>query len=104
MSFTRQKLGVRSCFSIRWVKDNTTPFSLIIIFILKPIVEESEEDVKVVKNKKQLKGPETQITALSQKKMLFISDGLQTPLMGVVSYFLRLTTRRALGEETFQVI
>ena len=47
--------------------------------------------------------PEKPKKSSTQKKMLFISGGQETPLAGVVSYFLRLTTRRALGEETFQV-
>ena len=83
------------------IANTLIPMSLL---CAQPIVEESEEDVKVVKSKKQQKVPETQNTSSNQNKMLFISDGLETPLMGVVSYFLRLTTRRALGEETFQVV
>ena len=37
------------------------------------------------------------------KKILFSTDGGQEGLTGLCSYFLRLTTRRTLGEETFQV-
>ena len=37
------------------------------------------------------------------KKILFTTDGTKVPLNGYCMYFLRTSTKRNLGEETFQV-
>ena len=37
------------------------------------------------------------------KKILFTTDGYNVPLNGYCMYFLRTSTKRTLGEETFQV-
>jgi hypothetical protein len=40
---------------------------------------------------------------ISAKKILFTTDGSGVPLNGFCMYFLRTSTKRTLGEETFQV-
>jgi len=41
-------------------------------------------------------------TVLPVKKVLTVEDGLETPLTGVAIFLLRTSTKRTLGEETFQ--
>ncbi|CAB4063578.1 DNAH [Lepeophtheirus salmonis] len=41
-------------------------------------------------------------SSLNEKKCLTVQDGTQVALTGISSYFLRTSTKRTLGEETFQ--
>ena len=43
------------------------------------------------------------VSSMLAKKILFTTDGTKVALNGYCMYFLRTSTKRTLGEETFQV-
>ena len=75
------------------------------LFFYQPKAENEEEE-ETEKTEKVKRQPKISVTEKQKKpevkRVLFTSDGFQNMLVGPCSYFLRLTTRRALGEETFQ--
>ena len=68
-------------------------------------MEKSAEQKKMMKkgakNPMIEKGKEEE--KKTTKKILFTTDGYAVPLNGYCMYFLRTSTKRTLGEETFQV-
>ena len=100
----------RSCFTTRYVTADIRVMNYQWYSYQPEEPEDDEEEDK--KNAARKTRLNRNITVMAKKdetkkpakKILFSTDGAQEGLTGLCSYFLRLTTRRTLGEETFQVL
>ena len=61
-----------------------------------PRSRRTQRNIPVMQRKDEEKKP--------AKKILFTTDGTKVALNGYCMYFLRTSTKRNLGEETFQVL
>ena len=64
--------------------------------------ERPKEDYEKMRSKSKRRGEKAKEVPATLKKVLTVEDGTETPLTGVAIFLLRTSTKRTLGEETFQ--
>ena len=64
--------------------------------------ERPKEEYEKMRSKSKRRGEKAKEVPATLKKVLTVEDGTETPLTGVAIFLLRTSTKRTLGEETFQ--